>query len=94
MLSGDWNGNGEVNKYFSNNKSRRCKATEYAVKNGAWVAGNSYADNAGYSVWWLRSPEPNFSNVVYIVDYGGRLGSYNYVYYVISLARPALSLNL
>ncbi len=84
----------EAEKYFANDESRKCKATEYAVKNGAWVADSSYGDNAGYSVWWLRSPEPNFSNVVYIVDYGGRLGSYNYVYYVISLARPALSLNL
>ncbi len=84
----------EAEKYFANDESRKCKATEYAVKNGAWVADSSYGDNAGYSVWWLRSPNPNYSDSVFYVSYGGSLGSYYYVFYVISLARPALSINL
>ena len=84
----------EAEKYFVNDESRKCKATEYAVKNGAWVADSSYGDNAGYSVWWLRSPNPNYSDSVFYVSYGGSLGSYYYVFYVISLARPALSINL
>ena len=77
---------GEAEKYFANNDSRRCKPTEYAKNNGAYV-------NNGYSVWWLRSPYPNYDYSVYFVDYVG------YIYYddVCNsdyVARSALWINL
>ena len=68
-----------------NNDERRCKPTEYAVKNAADVYN-------GYSWWWLRSPSPNYdaSDGVYIVS---RVGAIDYdsnvnVYDII--VRPAL----
>ena len=82
----------EANKYFANDESRRCKATEYAVKNGAWVADSSCGDNAGYSYWWLRSPISNDCNFVCTVHNDGNIyGNYVGKYYVV---RPALWINL
>lgn len=40
----------EVALYLSNDSSRRCVPTAYAVENGA------YQSNNGYCWWWLRSP--------------------------------------
>ena len=79
----------EAEKYFANNDERRCKPTEYAVKNGADVYN-------GYSWWWLRSPSPNYdgSDGVYIVS---RVGAIDYdsnvnVYDI--MVRPALWIKL
>ena len=56
----------EAEKYFANKDERQCKATEYAVKNGAYVNSSN-----GYSVWWLRSPYPNDSDhVYYVISFG------------------------
>ena len=88
LLSGDWNGNGEANEYFADDEARKCKATEYAVENGAYVD-----DDTGCSWWWLRSPFPNYGYSVYDVSYGGDIDC-RYVNRDISLARPALSINL
>ena len=41
----------EANQYFNTDSERQCKATEYAVANGACV--NSSKGNCW---WWLRSP--------------------------------------
>ena len=41
----------EVNKYFSSDGARRCKPTDYAVANGAYVSSFN-----GNCWWWLRSP--------------------------------------
>ena len=84
----------EAEKYFSNNESRKCKATEYAVKNAAWVADSSYGDNAGYSFWWLRSPNLHDSSRVYYVFNFGFIDSFLSVYDDNGLVRPALSFNL
>lgn len=40
----------EANKYFSSDRARQCKPTDYAVANGAWESDN------GTCWWWLRSP--------------------------------------
>ena len=76
----------EVRKYFANKDARRCKATDYAVKNGAWVDGGN-----GYSVWWLRSPHLNY---VYFVLSNGIFGCYDFVSNNDYLVRPALWINL
>ena len=77
----------EAEKYFSNEDERRCKATEYAVKNGAYV-GN---DNSCW--WWLRSPLPAYSNYVYSVIRDGFISNYS-VSFDYSVVRPALWINL
>ena len=41
--------NDEADKYFENDESRRCQATDYAISNGAFVSSN------GNTMWWLRS---------------------------------------
>ena len=43
----------ESNRFFSNDKARVCKVTEYAKLHGAWV------DSQGCVWWWLRSPGSN-----------------------------------
>ena len=78
----------EAEKYFVNNEARKCKATEYAVKNGAYVADN------GYSWWWLRSPNFNYGNSVYYVNGDGDVLNDCYVISSYLLARPALWINL
>ena len=86
----------EAETYFANDEERKCKATDYAVKNGAFVYDGSYGGEAGagYSFWWLRSPDPNDGNYVYYVDDGGFIGHYYYVSDDSNLARPALWINL
>ena len=83
----------EAKKYFANNDLRMCKATDYAVKNGAWVADSDFGSYEGYSWWWLRSSFFFSSNGVYIVNYGG-IVSYNFVFNTYDLVRPALWINL
>ena len=77
----------EAEKYFVNNEAMKCKATEYAVKNGAYVADN------GYSWWWLRSPDLNRDINVYNVNYDGLIDNRYSVYTDFLLARPALWIN-
>ena len=79
----------EANKYFANDDSRRCKATDYAVKNGAWVDSDN-GSCKGYSCWWLRSPGLDSLFLVYSD------GDINYCNVIIdnNLARPALWINL
>ena len=84
--------NEEAEKYFANDDVRRCKATEYAVRKGAYVA--EYGDDAGYSCWWLRSPDPDYSALVYYVGSFGSIASYSLVHFDSHLARPALWINL
>ena len=77
----------EAEKYFANDESRKCKVTEYALKQGADVADN------GYSYWWLRSIIPNSSYSVYIVDVDGYIYD-DRVYHDSHLFRPALWINI
>ena len=77
----------EAEKYFANDDARRCKATDYAKNNGAYVVSN------GCSWWWLRSPYPNYGNCVYLVYYDGDI-CYHGVNYDYFLVRPALWINL
>ena len=82
----------EAEKYFVNDEARRCKATEYAVKNGAWVADSSYGSNAGYSWWWLCSS--HYSNCVYYINNDGDSYYYDSVDFANYVFRPALWINL
>ena len=79
---------GEAEKYFANKDETKCKATEYAVKNGAYVDISN-----GYSIWWLRSPDP-LSDYVFSVNSDGGIDCYCIVDGDNPLARPALSINL
>ena len=81
----------EAEKFFANDEERKCKATEYAVKNGAFVADSDFgSSDEGYSYWWLRSR----SLFVYYVDRGGYVDLCTYVGYDSYLVRPALWINL
>ena len=81
----------EAKKYFVNDDVIKCKATNYAKKNGAYVD----SDDGGYSHWWLRSPFPySGGGDVYIVFSGGNIFSCYVDCLVPNLARPALWINL
>ena len=84
----------EAEKYFANDEERKCKATDYAVKNGAFVYDGSYGGEAGYSFWWLRSPLLNYSIIVYIVRSDGGIDDYYHVSIYGNFVRPALWINL
>ena len=77
----------EAEKYFSNDEIRRCKATDYAVKNDA------HKNDNGFSYWRLRSPSPDYDSEVYIVDYVGDIYDFR-VSNANMLTRPALWINL
>ena len=81
----------EAEKYFANNEERQCKATDYAVKNGAKVYNREVKVAVGYSCWWLRSRTLCF---VYLVDFDGDFHNFVVVIYDYILARPALWINL
>ena len=55
----------EVEKYFKTDEDRKCKPTQYAVKQGV---------NGDNCWWWLRSPG-SLSNLAAIVGYNGSVGS-------------------
>ena len=87
--------NEEAEKYFANDDVRRCKATEYAVKNGAYVTKNgAYVTDNGYCNWWLRSPYPNYSFYVCSVGRDDGVIRYNSFLNDEIAVRPALWINL
>ena len=83
LLSGDWNGNGEINQYFSSNEERRCEATPYALE-------RCYSWN-GYAYYWLRTAYS--SDFVFYVSSGGSIIDYD-VGDTTPGVRPALWINL
>ena len=84
----------EAEQYFANDDARRCKATDYAVKNGAYVdAGSVFKSGKGYSWWWLRSTYPYYDFYVYYVPNDGSFNYYD-VHIGNLLVRSALSINL
>lgn len=78
----------EAEKYFANNEVRRCKGTDYSMKNGAYKDGN------GFGLWWLRSTGPNYDYGVSYVDYDGDIIDCYIVYNSNLLVRPALWINI
>ena len=76
----------EAEEYFANNEARKCKATEYAVKNGAYV------DDNGYTCWWLRSMFDGFYQVYYVLSDGNF--SHSSADYAGGVVRPVLWINL
>ena len=81
----------EAEEHFANNEERQCKATDYAVKNGAQVYNRGVKAALGYGFWWLRSRKLCF---VYLVDCEGDVDNFVVVIYDYILARPALWINL
>ena len=79
----------EVNKYFSYDRARQCKPTNYAVSGGAYVNSSN-----GNCYWWLRSPGQR-QNIVAGVDNGGVVrGDGHSVDYANLAVRPALWIDL
>lgn len=54
----------EASTYFDSDSARQCKATKYAVANGA------FEDENGKSVWWLRSPGAFQYRAVFVLSDG------------------------
>ena len=88
----------EAEKYFANDNVRRCKATDYAKKNGAWVSSGGFLfggeHSKGYSWWWLRSPCPALSGLGYRVNNVGFISDFYFFDNAGVVVRPALSINL
>ena len=78
----------EANRYFTSNDDRKCRASDYAKENGAYVNSSN-----GISRWWLRSPGFN-STLAAIVDSGGYVSDGNSVSHADTAVRPAFWLDL
>lgn len=79
----------EVNKYFNSDSERKCKATAYAVADGAWVSN----DNSS-CLWWLRSPGRYEFDASYVYNDGSVLEHGSYVDLTHNAVRPALWIDL
>lgn len=78
----------EANVYFGEDGTRLCKATDYAVSNGAWVV------DGGSCWWWLRSSGKNQNSAAGVDGAGGvnRVGrGVNLQVYAV---RPAMWIDL
>ena len=79
----------EVNQYLTGESARKCQATAYAVKRGAYI--NPLDGNCW---WWLRSPGMN-SFLAAIVNYVGSVGYDGVrVHTWDGAVRPALWINI
>ena len=79
----------EAYKYFRHDRSRKCKATDFAKANGAnedSIIGNCF--------WWLRSPGDTQSRAAYVFPDGGIYESGSSVNVSSCAVRPALWINL
>ena len=76
----------EAEGYFSSDEDRRCAPTEYARANGAWEEDGC--------CWWLRSPDPYFSDIVSYVSNDGGIDYFSNVIDSDGYARPALWINI
>ena len=83
MLSKD---EAENKDYFADDNARKCKPTDFALKNGA------FRDDNGFGYWWLRSAYEKPTEVGSVSIDGGidGLGVMDYN----GLVRPALWINL
>ena len=60
----------EAKTLFADNKARRKKATEYTKAQGCFVY-RTEDEKYNNSLWWLRSPDSNYCDIVRCVGYGG-----------------------
>ena len=79
----------EVNKYFSSDSARRCKATDYAVSGVAYVNSSN-----GNCWWWLRSPGHSLNMAAGVYNVGDVYEHGYAVNYDRSAVRPALWIDL
>ena len=77
----------EADGYFSSDEDRRCAPTDYARANGAY-------EKNGCCWWWLRSPDPISSDIVYCVGISGGVFLDSFFEHDNGSARPALWINL
>ncbi|MBQ3380048.1 MAG: hypothetical protein IJG50_09360 [Clostridia bacterium] len=57
----------EANTYFGSEVERQCKATAYAVNNGAYATNSG----SGNCIWWLRTQGQTTIDAVNVTYYGG-----------------------
>ena len=67
----------EAEKYFTTDEARICKATAYAHSVASSEGGEAVSGKSCF--WWLRSPGPYQTTTVFITQYGGIIGSGDYI---------------
>lgn len=67
----------ELRKFLPSDSSRQCEPTKYAVSKGA--EASSYYKVAGYTFYWVGTPEGNDS-FYYVNPYGAVLGGGGFAY--------------
>ena len=78
----------EAWQYFTADDARKCTATAYAVKQGAWTS----PDDAAACAWWLRSPGSNASCAMRVS--GDGTGRSAFVDYEDPAVRPVIRIDL
>ena len=79
-------------EYFSDDKSRQAKGTDYAKCQGLWVYNDSASSFYGCSHWLLRTPYSHSFRVADVNRSGGFLTVEMKTYYVYMGIRPAMCL--
>ena len=82
----------EAWKYFSDDNSRKCAPTDFAISRGSLTSSNNAVDGRAAGRWWLRSPGSNSPYATCILVGGSR--SSTYVQNTCIGVRPALWINL
>ena len=87
----------QVYQYFDSDNARKCIATDYASRRGAYVG------DAGYCWWWSRSPGHEGNYAILVADDGVVYDNYVSGYYMIPMvgtnwgnatAKPAIWVNI
>ena len=84
--------NEAFNLYFTDNETRICIPTGFAVAQGAYCSSDYTKDGKATCCWWLRSPGDNQYSAIEVACNGVR--SYNYVDYNNIAIRPTLWIKL
>ena len=82
----------EAWRYFTNDKSRRCSATDYANAHGAMNSSGFPVDGNDTAPWWLRSPARRQNSAMAL--WSGDSESAWLVEWSGGMVRPALWINL
>ena len=84
----------EVNKYFTNDDSRKSVPTAYAIEQGAYKSSSETSGGKATCWWWLRSPGSSQDGASLVYDDGSVLNCGHIVGNSDDCVRPALWINL
>ena len=84
----------EAAEYLTDENTRVCVPTEYAVKQGAYTSNSCFFEDMATCWWWLRSPGKNVKNASCVNCEGTISNNGTYVHCRLNCVRPTLWLDI